>query len=374
MAKAPTLAQITAALTKWHCRYQTYSGAATRGRPGGTAPNFLVNHHTGGGSASASYLYFLFVTGRPAEGIPGPLCNVATDSGGTVHIGATGRANHAGSGSATTRDHAAAENYPGYTSELKPGPDGVNGNAISLGNEWIYSGTRPPTAAQYRGAVLYNVAMVDLLGWTALSAIAHREWTRRKDDPFGVNMAQFRRDVRAVLAAGPKATVNYVATGKLTTPTPPTTDTPSKPPTQQEVDDMPWTEAQLRAMMQAENEEYAIRFWIDPSGTGTALRNLVQAEKLQLDRIENALAQHASNDLQPLALDAEGFSPESRELVNALHSSLSDLEARPAAAQLQQFLNADGTMDEVHVITDAPAPASGQESPKSAEPAPGTDQ
>jgi hypothetical protein len=369
VAKAPTLAQITAKLSEWHCRYVVYNGAATRGRPGGVAPNMLGNHHTGGGSASASYLYFLFVTGRPAEGIPGPLCNVATDSGGTVHVGAVGRANHFGSGSATTRDHVVAEDYPGYVSELKPGPDGVNGNAIALGNEWIYSGTRPPTAAQYRGAVLWNVAMLDLLGWTALSCIAHREWTRRKDDPYGVNMAAFRRDVRAVLAAGPKATVNYVATGKLeavTTPKPPTGDKPTPPTTQEEDNMAGWTEAQLRAMMQAENEEYAIRFWIDPSGTGTALRNMVQASKLQLDRIENALAQHASNDLQPLALDSEGMSPETRELHTALTASLADLEARPAAAQLQQFLNADGTMDEVHVITDAPA----QESPKSAEPDP----
>lgn len=372
MAKAPTLAQITAALDEWHCRYVVYNGAATRGRPGGVAPVMLGNHHTGGGSASASYLYFLFVTGRPAEGIPGPLCNVATDSGGTIHIGAVGRANHFGSGSASTRQVVGAESYDGYAAELKPGPDGVNGNAISLGNEWIYSGTRPPTVAQYRGAVLWNAAMLDLFGWTALSAIAHREWTRRKDDPFGVNMAQLRRDVRAVLAAGPKATVNYVATGKLQAPvsTTPPSQTPSKPPTQQEVDDMPWTEAQLRAMMQAEEEEFAIRFWTAPTGTGTAVRNLLQAMKLQQDRIENALAQHASNDLQPLELDAEGFSPQSRELVNALHASISDLEARPAAAQLQQFLNADGTMDDVHVITDAAA----QESPKSGEPAPGTDQ
>lgn len=46
------------------------------------------------------------------------------------------------------------------------------------------------------------------------------------------------------------------------------------PPTE---DDMPYTEAQLRAMMQAENEEYAIRFWVSPGGTGTALIRRVDA-------------------------------------------------------------------------------------------------
>lgn len=46
-----------------------------------------------------------------------------------------------------------------------------------------------------------------------------------------------------------------------------------------EEDDLPYTEAQLRAMMQAEIEEYMQRFWVAPTGTGTAIR-------AQLSRIE----------------------------------------------------------------------------------------
>lgn len=57
------------------------------------------------------------------------------------------------------------------------------------------------------------------------------------------------------------------------------TDTSAWFPTQHEEDDMPYTEAQLRAMMQAEIEEYMSRFWVAPTGTGTAIR-------AQLDRIE----------------------------------------------------------------------------------------
>lgn len=113
-----------------------------------------------------------------------------------------------------------------------------------------------------------------------------------------------------------------------------------------------WTEAQLRAMMQAENEEYAIRFWIDPTGTGTAMRNLQTNMKLQQDRIENKLDQLLG--LTTRALDEGGLTAESRELVTALDNAVAALDARPMAGELAAFLNADGTMDEVHVITDTP--------------------
>ena len=344
MSKALTLAQITAKYTEWHVPFKVYSGAGSRGRPGGiTDAAGIVEHHTGGGSASSSYLYFLFVTGRPAEGIPGPLCSEATASDGTVYIGAVGRANHAGMGSSTTRDRVRGESYSGYSGELSPGADNTNGNAIYYGNEWIYSGTKPPTAVQYRAAVLAAAARCDAHGWTALSAIAHREHTRRKNDPFGVKMDQFRSDVRAVLKAGPKATVSYVKTGKLAVPaTPPGGNKPEPPREDSNMAD--WTEAQLRAMMQAENEEYAIRFWIDSTGTGTALRNMITKMNLQLDRIE-ADTDRAS--AAGLALDADGMLPASRELVAALESSVNALSAAPEQARLATLLNADGTMSPI---------------------------
>lgn len=216
MAKAKTPDQIVAALKKWHVPYVEYPGWRTRGRPGGlTDVVGIVNHHTGGGSASASYLAFLFKEGRPAEGIPGPLCNVATAANGTVYLGAAGRANHAGSGSILTLVHVEDEDYAGYTSELKPGPDGTNGNPRYYGNEWIYSGTKAPDPRQVRGALLYNAAMIDAHGWSGLSAIAHREHSRRKNDPYGVKMYEFRTEVARILKAGPAATINYVASGKL---------------------------------------------------------------------------------------------------------------------------------------------------------------
>lgn len=365
MATALTLAQLTAAYDKWLVPYAVYPGAGTRGRPGGITPHGITEHHTGGGSASSSYLYFLFVTGRPDEGIPGPLCSEATDSGGKVWIGAVGRANHAGMGSSVTRDHVISEDYNGYSAELRPGPDNINGNPLYYGNEWIYSGTKPPTAAQFRGAALAAAARCDAHGWSALSVFAHREHTRRKNDPFGVLMYTFRATVAAILKAGPKATVNYVATGKLavsSTPTKPTQPAATDTTTGDEVS---WTEAQLRAMMQAEEEEYAIRFWIDPSGTGTALRNQVTYILNQQAVIQNKLDQLlAAHSGQAAALSAADYQAPVLELHAAMEAATNQLAAAPMAANLANLLNSDGTMEQVHVITDAQGPEIQDDGPR----------
>ena len=204
MAKPMTPDQTIAALEKWKVNYREYSGWRTRTRPGGiTDACGITIHHTGGGSASASYLKFLFVTGRPEDGIPGPLCNVATAPDGMLHLGAIGRANHAGKGSQSTLRHVQSEDYSGYGGELKPGPDAINGNEFYYGNEIIYTGLTAPTDAAYRTAVLHAAAICDHYGWSALSVIAHREHTTRKGDPGKVPMNKFRTDLAAVLRIGP---------------------------------------------------------------------------------------------------------------------------------------------------------------------------
>lgn len=204
MARAMTADQLVAALRKWKVRYREYPGWRTRGRPGGiTDANGVMVHHTGSNSQSNDYLNFLFVRGRPEDGIPGPLCNVATDMDGDLHLGAVGRANHAGSGSQATLNRVRAENYQGYAVELQPGSDGVNGNQHYYGNEIRYDGARSMTAAAYRTALLHAAAICDFHGWSALSVIAHREHTRRKSDPGRCPMNKFRTDLAAVLRAGP---------------------------------------------------------------------------------------------------------------------------------------------------------------------------
>jgi hypothetical protein len=199
-----TPTQLVAALRKWGVQYREYPGWRTRGRPGGiTDVRGVMVHHTGSDSQSTDYLGFLFVRGRPEDGIPGPLCQVATDMDGDLHLGAIGRANHAGMGSLATMNHVVAEDYNGYSSELDPGPDTINGNPHYYGNEIRYVGNRPMSAKAYRTALLYAAAVCDFHGWSALSVIGHREHSRRKADPGRCPMTKFRTDLAAVLRAGP---------------------------------------------------------------------------------------------------------------------------------------------------------------------------
>jgi hypothetical protein len=226
MATAMTPAQWRAALNKWRVDYSEYPGWTGRGRPGDFAPRGVMVHHTGSDSGqSSSYDDFLFAEGRPD--LPAPLCNVATDMDGDLHVGADGRANHAGAGSQSVLNAVTFESHNGYVTELDPGTDGPIGNGYFYGNEVKYDGGQPMTPAQYRTAVLTAAAICDHHGWTALSVIGHREWTRRKPDPGNCNMAKFRRDVRDTLAVGP---------------------TPPPPPPEE---DMPLTQAEIEAVATA---------------------------------------------------------------------------------------------------------------------------
>jgi hypothetical protein len=204
MAKLMTAAETRAAMKKWHVQYREYPGWTTRTRPGDTGQrNGIVLHHTGSWSQSDDYLYFLFVKGRPEDGIPGPLCNVSTDMDGDLWLGAAGRANHAGAGSGTVLAHVKAEDYNGYDTELDPGPDTIDGNDWYYGNEIRFDGAKPMSRAAWVTAVLYCAAICDFYGWSALSVIGHKEHTRRKNDPGSTLLNMVRRDVRAALTAGP---------------------------------------------------------------------------------------------------------------------------------------------------------------------------
>ena len=68
-------------------------GWETRGRAGGNTFEVLGCHHTG----NPGDVDRLLLDGRPAEGIPGPLCNVALHGNGDVILFASGVANHFGS-------------------------------------------------------------------------------------------------------------------------------------------------------------------------------------------------------------------------------------------------------------------------------------
>jgi len=213
MARPMSKSEWIAAMTLWQVPVKYYPGWDTRGRDF-VNPALAFDeihgvfiHHTGSDAGqSDDYLAFLFKTGRPAEGIPGPLCHSAADMDGDLHMGAIGRANHAGQGSSGVLAHTTTEDYAGYLHELKPGPDNTDGNAHYYGCEVRYDGGQPMTPKQYAAALRWAAAICHHYGWSALSVIGHREWTARKNDPGNCPMTKFRSDVAALLKAGPPNT------------------------------------------------------------------------------------------------------------------------------------------------------------------------
>jgi hypothetical protein len=275
------MAEWIAAMKKWSVPVKWYPGWDTRGRPGDfTSVNGVVIHHTGSDSQTDAYLDFLFKTGRASEGIPGPLCNASTDFDGDVHVGAIGRANHAGKGSSATLNHVIAEDYKGYQSpELRPGPDNTDGNAHFYGNEVRYDGGQVMTVKQFASAVRWAAAICDHYNWSALSVIGHREWTGRKNDPGMCSMYTFRSAVAALLKAGP------------TIQEPQTTDVGGTVARTLTDDDL----AAIGAVVKFQNEDYGRRLWALDTGTGKR-------------QVIDVLADH-TNRLQRIEDDTDGVTP-----------------------------------------------------------------
>jgi hypothetical protein len=203
MATAMTGSQMLAACRKWKVDVHEYPGYATRRAGSWGEVHGIVIHHVGSdASQSGSYLDFLFRDGR--SDVPAPLCNVATQMDGDLHLGALGgRANHAGRGSSGTLAKVRSGNYDGYAAGISPGPDDMNGNPHYYGNECCFDGGQPMTRAMWVSTVLWCAAICDFHGWSALRVIAHKEHSTRKIDPGSTSMPALRRDVRAALNAGP---------------------------------------------------------------------------------------------------------------------------------------------------------------------------
>jgi hypothetical protein len=175
-------------------------GWTTRGRPestGGFAPVGVLNHHTGASALGRAvawvmeYVRWMFFIGRPSDGLPPPLCNMALGRDGTVYLGAAGRANHAGK--ARARGTVAAG----------------DGNRLYVGVEWLLSGTEAIPQVMYDAGVLLNKVLITKILKTSVGTVAaHYETsvTGKWDigDPDGVeyrghrvmNMAKFRTDVQ----------------------------------------------------------------------------------------------------------------------------------------------------------------------------------
>lgn len=195
--------QIKAAMKKWGVPVVYRSGWETRGRPGAFNPQGIMIHHTGSNSQSESYLKFLFDTGR--SDLSAPLCHVATTNDGKVVIGSNKRSNHGGKGSSAILNKVKKQ-LVSLKGEEKPGKDDTDGNTNFYGNEVMFDGSKPMTDKQYNAAVRWAAAICDLHKWSAQRIVGHGEWTKRKWDPGATDMDKFRRDVAALLKAGPGVT------------------------------------------------------------------------------------------------------------------------------------------------------------------------
>lgn len=275
MASPMTPTQWRAAMKKWAVDWNEYQGWTTRKRPGSFAPVGIVIHHTGSdaGQNSPSYDHFLFVEGRPAEGIPGPLCQAADEMDGDVIQGAIGRANHAGMGSSRTLAAIRADNAS-LTGTIRPGPDDTNGNGWLYGIEVKFDGGQPMTAKQYDSAVRFCAAICDFYGWTAGSIVGHKEWSSRKPDPGSTDMAKFRRDVNARLKAGP---------GQLEV-TPPISTGGVMALSQADL-------SNVNIAAYNANARYGTNFWVAPTGTGTLIRRQITGTQEAVAELKTEVAE-----------------------------------------------------------------------------------
>jgi len=329
MSKPMSAAQMRSQMRKWLVPFKEHPGWTTNYRPGTFAPVGVVIHHTGSdsGQNSPSYDNFLFDVGRPAEGIPGPLCQAADEMDGDVILGAIGRANHAGSGSAAVLKLVQADKAS-LTAEIKPGPDGTNGNGWFYGLEVKFDGGQPMTAKQYDSAVRWAAAICDFYGWTAGSVIGHKEWSSRKPDPGHTFMAKFRQDVAARLKAGPGPSEVLV--------TPPPIQIPVTPTTEEDDYDMFITRYGTSAY----------RMFIDrriislSEGTFNVLKDggvpVKQLSNAAVDALASICSNYLTVDDTPTAGTEDAYLVALLGHVDALVSQVEDLQAAVDALQAQE--------------------------------------
>ncbi|MFE7509762.1 N-acetylmuramoyl-L-alanine amidase [Streptomyces sp. NPDC057540] len=174
----------------------------------------MVHHTAGEGPGLAAWCY------NGNSDLPGPLCHDFLARSGTLHLVGNGRANHAGK-VARNAYEAVLNERPEHPA---PGPDEIDGNAVSYGLEVECSGEpgRDWTPKQYDVAVRVQAARCRFHGWGANSVWAHKESTRRKPNDPRKDMDAFRADVAERLRHAPSWNP-----GNKPTPTPPVTPRPT---------------------------------------------------------------------------------------------------------------------------------------------------
>ncbi|MFI8817451.1 MULTISPECIES: peptidoglycan recognition protein family protein [unclassified Streptomyces] len=192
----------------WRTRNRNHKG------PWGPVNGVMI-HHTVTTGTDASVR--LCRDGHSA--LPGPLCHGVIDKAGTVHLIATGRANHAGLGDDDVLRAVIAEKRLPADNEAN-----TDGNRHFYGFECVNLGDgRDPWPAEQVEAIARAAAGICRAhGWGAASVIGHSEWQPGKVDPRGPIGAP---DGPALTMARIRARVEQLLDGDK--PTAPST--PSKP-------------------------------------------------------------------------------------------------------------------------------------------------
>lgn len=173
-----------------------------RNQKGAFGPvNGVLIHHTAGTAPGD-----LGIVYEGDSELPGPRAQSYMSPSGVVTMVGNGRANHAGGGDPAVLSAVIDESYGDYppASRYHEGSSGAtDGNIHFYGLEVSNLGGKNDAypVAQYQAIVKWAAAICRFHGWSAKSVIGHKEWSNWKPDPV-YSMAQFRKDVQAVLDHG----------------------------------------------------------------------------------------------------------------------------------------------------------------------------
>ena len=245
-------------VTGWQKRTRK-SGAMSAG-----APQSVLVHHTATSAKAKGNYPTLNVILHGHGGLPGPLANLGLGRDGTVYVTAAGAANHAG-----LTDHARF------------------GNSRSIGIEAEHPGVGEWPQQQYDAYVALCAALVKWYGGSVSNVRGHKEAAinskgrkGRKTDP-NFDMARFRRDVTAKLAAGarvgPAGMIGaaYTAASRITgTPLPVAEDGYYGPATH---DGFMWLVSGDRLAAFTRDNVRDVQTWVGRERTGVFSRDDIRA-------------------------------------------------------------------------------------------------
>lgn len=173
-------------LKEWGLKVQTKEGYRTRGRPYSFRPKAIIAHHTASNAKSGNFASESVVTYGRSD-LPGPLCQFLLGRDGTVKIISLGYSNHAGYGG----PRAGVPKDQGNTYSF-----GIEAENNGIGEKW----SKEQLNAYYR----LCAALLDWMNIDDVNKVfGHKEWTSRKIDPAGINMDNFRAQVKKAMSQGP---------------------------------------------------------------------------------------------------------------------------------------------------------------------------